>query len=57
MAQMVKHPPVMWETWVRSLGQEDSPGFDPWVRKRRKWLPTPVFLAWEIPWTEEPGRL
>ena len=44
MAQMVKHPPVMWETWVRSLGQEDSPGFDPWVRKRRKWLPTPYYL-------------
>ena len=26
----------------------------PW---RRKWQLTPVFLAWEIPWTEEPGRL
>ena len=23
MAQMVKHLPVMWETWVQSLGQED----------------------------------
>ena len=22
-AQMVKHLPVMWETWVQSLGQED----------------------------------
>ena len=36
------------------------PGFDPWVEKirgRKKWPPTPVFLAWEIPWTEEPGRL
>ena len=21
---MVKHLPVMWETWVRSLGREDS---------------------------------
>ena len=32
-------------------------GFDPWVGKilwRRAWQPT---LAWEIPWTEEPGRL
>ena len=32
----------------------------PWVGKipcKRKWQPTPVFLAWEIPWTEEPGRL
>ena len=24
---------------------------------RRKWQPTPVFLAWRIPWTEEPGGL
>jgi len=23
----------------------------------RKWQPTPVFLAWRIPWAEEPGRL
>ena len=23
MAQVVKNPPVMWETWVRSLGWED----------------------------------
>ena len=30
------------------------PGMVPW---RRKWHPTPVFLAWRIPWTEEPGRL
>ena len=35
-------------------------GFYPWVRKipwRRKWQPTPTFLAWRIPWIEEPGRL
>ena len=31
---------------VQSLGQEI-----PW---RRKWQPTPLSLAWEIPWTEEP---
>ena len=33
-------------------------GFSPWVGKipwRRKWQLTPVILAWEIPWTEEPG--
>ena len=24
MAQTVKNPPVMWETWVRSLGWEDA---------------------------------
>ena len=22
-AQMIKNPPSMWETWVRSLGRED----------------------------------
>ena len=36
------------------------PGFDPWVGKipwRRKWQPTPSILGWEIPWTEESGRL
>ena len=33
---------------------------DPWVRKipwRRTWQPTPVILAWRIPWTEQPGGL
>ena len=24
MAQLVKNPPAMWETWVGSLGWEDS---------------------------------
>ena len=24
---------------------------------KRQWHPTPVPLAWRIPWTEEPGRL
>ena len=24
---------------------------------RRAWQPTPVFLPWESPWTEEPGEL
>ena len=34
--------------------------FGSWVGKipwRRAWPPTPAFLAWGIPWTEEPGRL
>ena len=26
LAQSVKNPPTMQETWVRSLGQKDSPG-------------------------------
>ena len=34
VAQTVKNPPAMWETWVQSLGWED-----PWSRA---WQPTPV---------------
>ena len=49
VAQMVKNPPAMQETWVRSLGWEDP--------RRREGLPTPVFLLGEVPWTEEPGGL
>ena len=26
VAQLVKNPPAMWGTWIRSLGWEDSPG-------------------------------
>ena len=36
VAQTVKCLPAMLETWVRSLGQEDS--------LERKWQPTPVLL-------------
>ena len=43
VAQLVKNPPAMWETWVRSLGWEDP------LEERREWLPT--LLAWRIPWT------
>ena len=35
VAQLVKNPPAMWETWVWSLGWEDP--------RRRKRLLTPVF--------------
>ena len=34
--------------------------FDPWIGKiprNRARQPTPVFFAWRIPWTEEPGGL
>ena len=40
VAQLVKTPPAMWETWVRSLGREDS--------LRRERLPTPVFWPGEF---------
>ena len=49
VAQMVKNPPAMQETWVRSLGQEDS------LEKRMATHSS--ILAWRIPWTEEPGGL
>ena len=39
----------MQETRVRSLGQEDPPG-------KEMAIPSSI-LAWEIPWTEELGRL
>ena len=46
---MVKRLPAMWETLVRSLGQEDP---------LEKGMAThSSILAWKIPWTEEPGRL
>ena len=49
VAQMVKTPPAMQETRVRSLGQEDP------LEKGRATHSS--ILAWRIPWTEEPGRL
>ena len=49
MAQMVKKPPAMWETWVQSLDQEDP---------LEKGMAThSSILTWRIPWTEEPGGL
>ena len=46
---MVKNPPAMWETYVRSLGWEDPP--------EKRMATHSSILAWRIPWTEEPGRL
>ena len=46
---MVKNLPAMLETWVQSLGQEDS------LEKRM--VTHSSILAWRIPWTEEPGGL
>ena len=46
--------------WLRIYLPSRKYRFNPWVRKitwRRKWQPTPVFLAGESPWTEECGRL
>ena len=49
MAQTVKHLPAMREPWVQSLG-----GQDPLEKEMASRSST---LAWEIPWTEEPGGL
>ena len=47
VAQMVKNLPSLQETWIQSLGQEDP---------LEKEMATHFgILAWEIPWTEEPG--
>ena len=43
VAQLVKNPPAMWETWVRSLGWEDPP-------EKGKATHSSI-LASRIPWT------
>ena len=49
MVQTVKNPPAMQETWVRSLGQEDT---------LEKGMATySSILAWKIPWREDLGGL
>ena len=49
VAHMVKNVLAMQETWVRSLGREDPLEKGMTTHSR--------ILAWEIPWTEEPGGL
>ena len=46
---MVKNPPAKQEMQVLSLVQED--------RLKEEMATHSSILAWEIPWTEEPGRL
>ena len=49
VAQVIKNPPAMQETWVRSLHWEDSLG---------KGMATHYcILSWRILQTEEPGGL
>ena len=45
VAQMVKNPPTMWETWVPSLSWDDPLEEGMTVHSS--------ILAWRIPWTEE----
>ena len=49
VAQMIKNLPVVRETRVQSLGQQD-----PWEKEMATHSST---LAWRIPWTVEPGGL
>jgi len=55
MAQQEKNLPAlqetqeMWETWAQFLGQEDPP--------EEEMATCSSIPAWEIPWTEEHGRL
>ena len=49
VAQTVKNLPVIQESQVQPLGQEDSLENGMATHSR--------FLAWRIPWTEKPGRL
>ena len=44
-----KDLPAVWETWVRSLGQED-----PLVKAMAT---NSRILGWRVPCTEEPGGL
>ena len=49
MAQRVKRLPTMQDTRVRSLGREDA--------LEKEMTTHSSTFAWEIPWTEKPGRL
>ena len=46
---VVKNPLAVQEMWVQSLGWEDP--------LAKKMATHSSILAWEIPWTKEPGRL
>ena len=49
VVQVAKNLPAMQETWVQSLGQEDSLEKGMAIHSSS--------LAWRVPWTEEPSRL
>ena len=49
IAQLVNNLQAMQETWVQFLGKED-----PLEKEMATYSSS---LAWEIPWTEEPGWL
>ena len=46
---MGKNLPAMQEMWILPLDQEDL--------MEEEMATHSIILAWEIPWTEEPGRI
>ena len=49
VAQLIENLPVMLETYISSLGREDP--------LEKKMETHSSVRAWEIQWTQEPGRL
>ena len=49
VAQLLKNLPAMWETWVLSLGWEDT--------LEKEMATHSSILAWRIPWMEGLGGL
>ena len=49
VAQMIKNPTSMQETWAQSLGRENPLKEDMATHSS--------ILAWKIPWSKEPGGL
>ena len=49
VSQIVKNLPARQETWVQSLYWEDP--------LKKEMVTHCCIIAWEIPWTEEPGKL
>ena len=43
VAQLVKNPPAMWETWIQSLGWEDP--------LEKGTATHSSIMVWRIPWT------
>ena len=51
IAQLVKNPPAVQETWVRFLGWEDL------LEKGKATHSSVLGKSWEIPWPKVPGGL
>ena len=49
VAQLVKNPPAVQKTWVPFLSWEDT--------LEKETASHSSILAWEIPWTDDPGGL